>query len=82
MAGAGAVSGPIHDELCRALAELLADRVAERDVLRDEWTDAAGRFRDDDDRAAIAALDAELARYRDLLRRASAARARAAGRRR
>ena len=33
---------PIHEELCLAVEELLAGRVAERNALSDEWTDAAG----------------------------------------
>ena len=63
---------PSYEELCAALEELVAERTLERRVLYEDWTRGSGRFADESDRRAIGRMDAELARYRDLLRRARA----------
>lgn len=61
---------PTYEELCRAIQALTDDLVLQRDVLCDDWTNTAGEFRDESDKAAIAELDAEIREYHDLLRRA------------
>ena len=61
---------PTYEELCGAIRALTDDLVRRRDVLYDDWTNAAGEFRDESDRAELAELDAEISEYNDLLRRA------------
>jgi len=64
------VPRPNCEELRAALEELVAVRGLERDVLHDDWTRGSGLLGDEDDRRAIERMDRDLARYRDLLRRA------------
>ena len=64
------MTSPSYEELCAAIEELVAVRALERQVLYDDWIRGSGQFAQESDRHAIEQMDRDLARYRELLRRA------------
>ena len=61
---------PSYAELCRAIVELLAARKTERNVIYDQWMNRGYELSDEDTKIDIEEMDAEIARFDELIRRA------------